>query len=46
MFDRTIQMEHPRQSLFRRVAAMIALVSLLSGCVVYLPPEEHYHHWR
>jgi hypothetical protein len=46
MFSRTNQTKQQKPRRIGPVLAALALVSPLSGCVVYEAPPPHYHYWR
>jgi hypothetical protein len=46
MFERTKKIQQPKPRRLGRVLAALALLSLLSGCVVYVPEGPRYHYWR
>jgi hypothetical protein len=48
MFSRTKQTQQQKPRRIGPVLAALALLSLLSGCVVYVPGGggPHYHYWR
>jgi len=46
MFERTMHLKQPKRHRIGRILAAFALLSLLAGCVVYVPEGPHYHYWR
>ncbi len=48
MFNRTPAEQRSGRSRFGAIIAAIAMLSLLSGCIVYVhdSPHRHYDYWR